>query len=309
MWNWSSSLFLVALSVSGAERIEAWRTVMGTQFRITVYADDVVTARAAIDRAFERGIELDSKLSDYIPDSELNQLCRSRRTQVSADLYRVLEYSQRVAGESDGAFDVTLGPLTRLWRESRRSGVLPSAETLREAKSRCGYRSLKLGPNRTVHFRKPGMQLDLGGIAKGYAADEMLSVLRSAGFPRALVAASGDLAIGDPPPDRAGWRVELGATGEVRELRNCAVSTAGDAEQYVVIGGVRYSHIVDPHTGLGFRKSAMVTVIAPTGLEADALDTAIYASKDSRRIMWRHPKVEVLPKERATPSAPHPPQP
>jgi len=296
VWNWSSSLLLLTCSLAGAERIEAWRTLMGTEVRITLYADDVAAARAALDRAFARGQELDSKLSDYQEDSELNRLCRARRMAVSADLYRVLEYAQRIARESDGAFDVTLGPLTRLWRESRRSGVLPSAEALREARDRCGYRLLRLGRGGVVVLQKPGMQLDLGGLAKGFAAEEMLQVLRREGFPRALVAASGDLAIGDPPEGRGGWRVELGATGEVRELRNCAVSTAGDTEQFVVIAGVRYSHIVDPRTGLGFTKQRMVTVIAPAGLEADALDTAVYASSDRRRLARRHPKAEILVK-------------
>ena len=103
---------------------------MGTQFRVTVYASDIGLAQQAIAAAFRRGAELDAKLSDYRPDSELNRLCRARRMPVSDDLRRVLEYSQRVARESGGAFDITLGPLTRLWRESRRTHTLPSPRTI-----------------------------------------------------------------------------------------------------------------------------------------------------------------------------------
>lgn len=247
---------------------------MGTQFRVTVYATDIVKARAAINAAFARAHDLDRKLSDYKPDSELNQLKRGRN-QVSDDLYTVLAYGQQVARETHGDFDVTLGPLIRLWRNARKAATLPDPKAIQEARRRTGYKSVKLHAPRTVELKKANMQLDLGGIAKGYAAGEMLKNLHQSGFPIALIAASGDLAIGDAPPGRpAGWRVELGATGEVRELHNCGVSSSGDESQFVLINGERYSHIVNPKTGLGLRSSGMITVIAPTAMEADAWSTA-----------------------------------
>lgn len=246
---------------------------MGTQFRITVYASDVVKARTAINAAFARANELDRKLSDYKPDSELNQL-KQGRNPVSPDMYAVLAYALQVSKQTRGNFDVTLGPVIRLWRTARKSATLPDPQAIRIAQARSGYKSLKLHPPNIVELKKANMQLDLGGIAKGYAADQMLKNLQDAGFPSALIAASGDLAIGEPPPGRAGWKVELGATGEVRELRNCGVSSSGDESQFVVIAGQRYSHIVNPKTGLGLNSSAMVTVIAPTAMEADAWATA-----------------------------------
>ncbi len=264
---------------------------MGTQFRVLVYASDRNAAEHAVTAAFARGQALNRAMSDYLEDSELNRLCRAQRMRVSEDLFRVLEYSQRVAKDSQGAFDVTLGPMIRLWREARRRSVLPSAVEIDAARARCGFRKLTLRKStREVRLARADMQLDLGGIAKGYTADAMLRVLRGAGFPAALVAGSGDLAIGDPPPGKAGWRIELGATGEVRELRNCGVSTSGDESQFVVIGGVRYSHIVDPRTGVGLKNQPVVTVIAPSATESDALATA--ASVWDGRAIPGHPRAK-----------------
>jgi len=162
---------------------------MGSITRITIYARD----DSAIPATFARIKELDDKLSDYKPDSELNRVCRTaheRPVRVSDDLFRVLEAAQQIAYDTDGAFDVTVGPLTHLWRQRK----LPTPEAM----SRVGYRNLVLdSKNRTVFLKLAGMQLDLGGIAKGFAADEALAVLRARGVPRALVAVSGDLAIGD----------------------------------------------------------------------------------------------------------------
>jgi thiamine biosynthesis lipoprotein len=293
--NRSSNCCLLTLlsfhACFGEEKIEAFRTCMGTQFRVTVYASDIAAAQHAIGQAFQRAETLDAKLSDYKPDSELNQLCRAQRMVVSDDLYRVLDYAQRVAHESGGAFDVTLGPLIRLWREARARRTLPRPAALAEARRRGGYRKLTLLPRNEVRLSQPDMQLDLGGIAKGFAADEMLRVLREAGFPRTLVAASGDLAIGDGP-----WRIELGATGEVRELSRCAVSTSGDESQFVEIDGVRYSHIIDPKTGVGAVQRPLVTVIARSGLEADALATAVSAGSMSqfKRLQKAHPNAEII---------------
>lgn len=271
------------------ERIEAIQTLMGTQFRVLVYAADRNAAERAVTAAFARGQALNRAMSDYLEDSELNRLCRAQRMRVSEDLFAVLGYSQRVAKDSQGAFDVTLGPMIRLWRESRRRGVLPAAAEIDAARARCGFRKLTLHrKTQEVRLARPDMQLDLGGIAKGYAADAMLRVLREAGFPSALVAASGDLAIGDPPPGKPGWRVELGATDSVQELHNCGVSTSGDESQFVEIGGVRYSHILDPRTGIGLKNQPVVTVVAPTATESDALATA--SSVWNGRAIPRHPR-------------------
>ena len=180
-WNLSSLLLAAALL-----RFEAVEPHMGTLFRITVYAGDAATARKGFDAAFRRVHELDEALSDYNPRSELMRVCRQAHAapvKVSEDLFHVLEEAQRIAAASDGAFDVTLGPVIRLWRTARREGRMPPAEQLDAAMRLTGYRYLKLdAAARTVALAMPGMQLDLGGIAKGYAADQALRVLRGAGI-------------------------------------------------------------------------------------------------------------------------------
>ncbi len=250
---------------------------MGTLVHIEVYAASADQAKAAFRAAFDRIAELDGILSDYRPDSELNRLPRHP----GADLFRVLEAAQQLAGDSGGAFDVTLGPVTRLWREARRQHRLPDPASLREALSHTGYRKLHLDPEaRTLTLDDPAMQLDLGGIAKGYAADEALAVLTRLGIRSALVAVSGDLAFSNPPPGRTGWRIDAG--GRLLELANAAVSTSGDAEQHLDAGGRRYSHVIDPATGMGLTGSMTVTVVAPHGIVADGLATAVEVLGEGR---------------------------
>lgn len=264
-------------------RFEFHEPHMGTDTRIVVYADDERTASLAARAAFDRVEALNAALSDYTPTSELMKLS-ARAGQgpvaVSDDLFRVLAASQDIALRSDGAFDVTCGPLTRLWRRARHVSEVPATARVDEARALTGFRALHLDTTaRTATLTRPGMSLDVGGIAKGYAAEEALQVLASHGLHRALVAVGGDIAVADPPPDREGWLIDV-ATLDPAEaspgpilLRNAAVSTAGDAEQWFTAGGVRYSHILDPRTGWPMTIRSTTTVIARHGLDADGLDT------------------------------------
>jgi len=242
---------------------------MGTVFRITAYAED---PREALKAAFDRVSGLDNELSDYKPNSELNRICRQGEGVISDDLYRVLETSLKLSADSGGAFDITLGPVIRLWRLKR----VPDPGQIDLAMKRVGYRHVVLSDHH-VKLELPDMQLDLGAIAKGFAAEEALVVLRKHGISSALVAASGDLAIGDPPPGKAGWTVALEPLHErhVVVLRNTFVGTSGDTEQFVESAGLHYSHIVDSRTGIGLTRRVGVTVIAPNGMIADGLGTAI----------------------------------
>ena len=263
---------------------------MGTTFRIVLYAADEATAKKAAKAAFARVAELNRILSDYLPDSELMQLCKQAGgdpVKVSDDLFAVLRKSEEIAKLSDGAFDVSIAPVVRLWRTARKTKQLPNMDALKQALARVDFRKIRLdAERRTVQLLIANMLLDLGGIAKGYTADAVLEVLRRHGITRALVAAGGDVTASDPPPDAKGWKVGIAPVedallrdGQAKPmtyllLKNAAVSTAGDANQFVEIGGVRYSHIVDPKTGLGLVGRRGVTVIAPQGVWADALDTA-----------------------------------
>jgi thiamine biosynthesis lipoprotein len=256
---------------------------MGTTFRVVLYTPDRPTAAKAAKAVFARVDELERVMSDYDAKSELMRLCRAKPgipVAVSRDLFDVLQKAQEVSKKSDGAFDVTVGPLVRLWRDARRTQQLPDPKELAAARTKVGYEGVVLDPEkRTVTLIVPGMRLDLGGIGKGYAADEGLTVLRNLGITRALVAASGDIAAGDPPPDADAWVVEIAPLGKGMparrvKLANAAVSTSGDLEQFVEIGGVRYSHVLDPRTGLGLTGRRSVTVIARHGVQADSLSKA-----------------------------------
>jgi len=284
-----ATIFFLLVVVPGAERFEGVEPHMGTLVRITIYSKDATPIQAA----FRRIAELDEKLSDYKPDSELNKLCRThdQAVKVSEDLFRVLEASQKLSKLTDGAFDVTIGPVTHLWR----LGKTPDAETM----ARVGWRNLMLDKrHRTVELKMAGMQLDLGAIAKGFAADEGLRTLQTLGVKRALIAVSGDIVAGDAPPGTRGWRVGLEPAGGEILLRNAAVSTSGDTEQSREIGGVRYSHIIDPKTGRGLTSSIAVTVVARRGLEADPIATAVsvLGEKRGRAVFLRRTmKLVVVP--------------
>lgn len=261
---------------------------MGTLFRIILYATEEEVARRAAQAAFNRIAALDDIMSDYKSTSELMRLCQAFATEVgppvrvSDDLFAVLAAADRLSRRSVGAFDVTVGPLSVLWRHARRTQELPSPQELAAARAKVGYDKVRLDPVRqTVQLAVPGMRLDLGGIAKGYAADQALQLLREKyGLSRALVAAWGDIACGDPPPMETAWRVQIAPIAASQKprflkLTQAAVSTSGDLEQFVVIGGVRYSHILDPRTGMGLTGRRSVTVIAPRGIDADSLTKAV----------------------------------
>ena len=259
---------------------------MGTLVKVTLYTSDEQSADKAFRAAFDRIGDLDRILSDYKPDSELNRIATTavdHPVHVSDELFTVLAASQDLAAATSGAFDVTQGPVTRLWREARRTSRLPDASALREASSRTGYRKLHLDPtDHTVLLDQPGMALDVGAIGKGYAASEAIKVLTRLGIRSALVAVSGDLAFSEAPPGERGWHIDIHADDpalstipRVLDLVNAAVSTSGNTQQHLDAGGQRYSHVVNPSSGMGITDDITVTVIAPSGLEADGLDTAV----------------------------------
>ena len=291
VWLWGLHLALcgIALADDGEAsfaRFESTQPQMGVPFKIILYVPDEAAAKGAFDAAFSRIAQLNRVLSDYDPESELSRLSRSSPSEkgvpVSDPLWTVLARSQALAKQTGGAFDVTVGPYVRLWRRARRSKEMPLPERLNEARASVGFQYLRLDDKkRTAQLLKSNMRLDLGGIAMGYAVDETLKLLRERGIKRALVDASGDIGVGDPPPGKAGWRIgvmPLSAEGTPSRdilLANAAVTTAGDAFQHVDIDGKRYSHIVDPRTGLGMTDRTGVGVIAKDCITADSLDTAI----------------------------------
>jgi thiamine biosynthesis lipoprotein len=272
-------------------RFEFIAPKMGTVFRIVLYAPDKATADRAANAAWARVDQLNATLSDYDPNSELSKL--GQRTldgpmtdpvQVSDDVYRMIELSIEASKLSDGAFDITVGPLTQLFRRSRRLETLPTPERIAEAKKSVGYQYLKLDPeHHAVQLLARKMRLDVGGIAKGYTSVAVLKLLREQfGITRALCGAAGDIAVGDPPPGKKNWVVALEqldanekSRGAYVQLHNYGVSTSGDTERFVIIDGVRYSHIIDPRTGYGLTNRINVSAIAPDDTIADWLAAAV----------------------------------
>jgi FAD:protein FMN transferase len=278
-------LFAVAAN-RPLQRYEAVEPHMGTLVKISLYTSDEQSAATAFRAAFDRIADLDRILSDYKPDSELNQLTGKavgHAVPASNDLCTVLAASQELAEATRGAFDITQGPVIRLWRAARVERRVPEAAALKDAASRSGFRKLHVDVReRTVTLDQAGMALDVGAIGKGYAASESLAVLRARGIRSGLVAVSGDLAFGDAPPGRSGWRIdihngdpELGGVPRVLELTNAAVSTSGPSEQHLDVDDRRYSHVIDPASLMGLVDDITVTVIARSGLDADGLDTAV----------------------------------
>ena len=261
---------------------------MGTRAHIVLYAHTEAQARKAATAAFDRIEELEETLSDYREKSELNRLSReavNRPEGVSPELFFVLEQAQKFSGLSGGAFDTTIGPVVRLWREARRTRKVPSDSQLAQARALVDYRNVELDPPmRTVMLKRPGMKLDLGGIAKGYAADQARDVLRGQEIRAALVALGGDIRVTGVPPGMRGWKIDIENPDPAGRKPLCsvvltdgAISTSGDTQQFMEAGGERYSHIIEPASGVGLKSAAGTTVIARDGITADALATALSA--------------------------------
>ncbi|HEY8748818.1 MAG TPA: FAD:protein FMN transferase [Tepidisphaeraceae bacterium] len=281
---------LPALSVAGEQREFAYQQQkMGTIFQLLIYCDDAKTADDAAEAAWNRVDQLNNVFSDYDPGSELSQL--SRRTDagpmtepvdVSDDMWELLCKAVEAAQASDGAFDITVGPLSKLQRQSKKDGKLPDPRKLKEALACIGWRYIKLDrEHHRVHLMHAGMQLDVGGIAKGYTSDQVLKLLNHRGITRALCGSAGDITVGDPPPARKDWRVAIQSLKDPQQIsdhvqfRNYAVSTSGDTYRSATINGKRYSHIIDPRTGLSLTFRIGVTTLAPSGTTADWSATAV----------------------------------
>src|SRR5262245_8110039 len=254
---------------------------MAAAWKIVLYAADEGAANRAAQAAYARVEELNRILSDYDPESELSRLSDTapspQPVPVSDDLWNVIAFSQDLSTKSGGAFDITVGPLTKLWRRAKRPREMPRGGMLATALEATDYRALRLDPeSRTVRLMKPHMRLDAGGIGMGYAVDEAMKILKREGISSAMIDASGDIAVSESPPGERGWRIAIeppsgsGAASRCVLLSNHAIATSGDAFQGVEIGGKRYSHVVDPRTGLGIAGRCAVTVIAHDCVTADS---------------------------------------
>ena len=219
-----------------------------------------------------------------MPASETRQLPSASGVSVTVgpDLANALSVSLNYARMTGGAFDPTVGALTKRWRAARSDSPLPDAAELQALRARCGWQQVQCdAATHTYTALVPGLELDFGGIGQGIGADAALAVLRERGITRALIDLSGDIAVSDPPPGRSGWKIDLDDPWHTQlELANAAVTTSGDRFQHMDVATdsgttTRGSHIIDPATGEPLTTRVEVVVVARTAVEADALATAL----------------------------------
>ncbi len=279
-----SNVSIATQSAVATQQFEFLRVVMGAPCRVVFYAPTEESANESARAVFERLARIEEALSDWMPASETRQLPSAAgvQTTVGADLANALSMSLNYARMTGGAFDPTVGALTKRWRAARSDGRSPDATELQALRARCGWQHVQFdAATHTYTALVAGLELDFGGIGQGIGADAALAVLRERGITCALIDLSGDIAVSDPPPGRSGWKIDLDDPWHTQlELANAAVTTSGDRFQHMDLaaeGGTttRRSHIIDPATGEPLTNRVEVVVVARTGVEADALATAL----------------------------------
>jgi len=287
-------------------RYEASHDSMGTLFTIVAYGRDARFLAEVVNQAFDEIDSLDAQMSNYKPASELSRINRDAAREavlVEPKLFQLIADSIRGSEEMGGAFDITVGPLMKTWGFFRGQGRVPTAQELSRVMKHVGYQHVQLDPEkRTIRFDVAGLELDLGGIAKGYAVDRAADILRSNGVTIALVSSgtSSIYALGAPPGERA-WRVTLRdpfhahKAGDVAYLKNYSFSASGNYERFFTLGGKTYSHIMDPRTGRPVENVLSTAVLAPRGVESDILSKFyVLGVEGTRRYLATHPQVSVL---------------
>jgi len=268
------------------------RVVMGTFVRLIAVAGDEQTARVSIEAGFDQIKMVDGLMSTYKDSSEISAVNRDGfegAVKISGPFMEVLLKSIEYSKLTGGGFDVTVGPMIKLWRGAEKAGELPTAEAIENVKARVGYEKLIIDANAmTVGFSVEGMKVDLGAIAKGYAIDAAVEAMRVAGAVGAMVDAGGDIRCwGKAQPGKSGWVVGLQDPGKadqaglmsavmlILKLDGMAVATSGDYQRFEMIEGKKYSHIIDRDKGAGSEGLSSVTVICESAIDADALATSV----------------------------------
>lgn len=320
--QWSMAFAIMALfTASGIcaanDRVVADRPLMGTSFRVIVEAENSERLQAAIDAAFAKAALIEAACSDYREDSEVSAfvgLDPADALMISPLFADVMQRALDLSKLTHNAYDPALGTLTILWRESVKTKRLPIKSALDNALAVSGSAYLKLDgdgqlPN-ILHVERFGLRIDLGGIAKGYAADAMHDILNDAGFACCAIIAGGDVRVGAPPEGKSGWKIGLRTMKRDVDdttiiLANAAVSTSGGLYQTVNIEGVNYSHILDPSSGLGLTEPIAASVIARTATISDALATAACVAGSERAVneiaTWGGTAVRVVTRENNAP--------
>jgi thiamine biosynthesis lipoprotein len=287
------------------QRVEANINAMGSTYSVVVYGDDEARLRAAVEDASEEARRLDHLLSNYIPASEwsqVNQQASRQPVRVSTELFQLLTACVEYSRESDGAFDISVGPLMKVWGFYKGTGHLPHRAEVRGAMAHVGYQNILLDPKaRTVRFLKDGVELDPGGIGKGYAVDKMVAILKEDGVTSALVSASGSSIYGlGAPPNEPGWKIKIrdpkDASKSVAEvtLHDNSLSTSGNYEKFFWAEGKLYSHIMDPRSGYPSEGMLAVSVVSPRTIDSEAWCKPYYIRGRAWAAQHKKPEFKVF---------------
>jgi len=288
------------------QRYEDGRVSMACTYSIVAYSN-----REGVEQILSQALDevdrIDRLMSNYKAESPLSQINREaseRPVRVTPELFDFIAECIKYSRDSEGAFDITVGPLMKAWGFFRDEGRMPSPTELAKARAGVGYQHVKLDDKaKTVRFERAGVELDLGGIAKGYAVDRAVKILKEHGIENALVSAGGSTIYGlGAPPNSAGWEIKLEdpldhkKIAETIILKNQALSVSGSSEKFFELDGVRYSHIMDPRTGLPVQGILSVAVLTDSGTAGDALDNVFYVSgvEKSRKLLEHYPVTEVM---------------
>jgi thiamine biosynthesis lipoprotein len=300
------ALLLCLASVSLPARAE-WRkrtdAIMGTNIYVEVWSDDAAKGDEAIDAVMADMRRIDELMSHYKPESQLSQInarAAQEPVQVDPELFDLIKLSTHYSIITEGAFDITYASVGHLYDYPHH--VKPTEEQIKAALPGVNWRNMLLDPvHHTVHFERPGMRIDLGGIGKGYAVDRGIAILQARGFDHALVTAGGDSRI---IGDRMGrpWWVGIRNPDDKNKvvtripLTNSAMSTSGDYERYFDEGGVRYHHIIDPRTGHSASKVRSATILGPTATETDGMSKTAFVlgPEKALEIINRMPQYDAI---------------
>lgn len=299
-WSLVISLLIVILACSGCrlkssqlKEFTDQKFIMDTLIQVTVYSDDDQKGKEALDKTFAE-FEKINNLTDRFPKDlentsassdvmRINENAGIKPVQVSTDTLNIVQRSLYYAQLSGGSFDITVGPVMDLWGFGKNEQRVPSDEQINKALSLVDYRKVIVDPNNgTVYLQKPGMSLDFGGVAKGYATEEAAKVLRGLGIEHAIINAGGNVYALGTRPDGSPWRVgvrdprnEDGLIA-ILSVKDTSVVTSGDYERYFEEGGVRYSHLIDPSTGKQARDLMQTTVVTESSTDADILNKPFF---------------------------------
>jgi FAD:protein FMN transferase len=303
------ALLLLSLSANSQLRKYSFNEPkMGSPFKIVAFAQDPLALTQAVEKAYQHVDSLNAIFSDYAETSEISILAKTYKKNewvtVSPELWKILTLSLNAAQKSNGAYDVTVGNIVKQWRKARKIKQLPPNDSLEIALSKTGFHHLDMDEkNAKIRFDTEGVLLDFGGIVKGYAAQEVVRILTEAGFPSCFADAGGDLAFGTFPPTGERWSIGVTMPNKDNELfdrllsfENHAIATSGDMYNFTEMDGVRYSHIVNPKTGMGVTHQRNVTVIAQDGATADWLATAcsVLPPEEALKLVKNYPEAELL---------------